>query len=315
MCCNQYSSYVPSASETEHHGHVMVRNNNTNEELNYFAIMKNGEIFISSEDIANILDLDVSVYEDEIVFTEKDHMFLLRIFLDLERFQERWGEWGLDKLEVKEKGFVRVNGVNYFLDIINKDNAIFLPLEKMLYLCHAQWSVEDNKIVVSTPKMTLLDFADQYAYNIRENAITSENINDVSSAMSSSLALAFNNFDYKILIPIWGANEIVNETFKEALLQLTNEDTKFLSENTQTVRNLLGENYYTEAKSSFDNFKNIVDIPSNLNDIKNLVSQTQNANPSTMFNKFNDVSFLTDAQYKELSDYLDTLDTVVKVAA
>jgi len=161
----------------------------------------------------------------------------------------------------------------------------------------------------------LLDFADQYAYNIRENAITSENINDVSSAMSSSLALAFNNFDYKILIPIWGANEIVNETFKEALLQLTNEDTKFLSENTQTVRNLLGENYYTEAKSSFDNFKNIVDIPSNLNDIKNLVSQTQNANPSTMFNKFNDVSFLTDAQYKELSDYLDTLDTVVKVAA
>ena len=310
---------VSIANETETYGYVQVRKYNSGEELNCVSVMKNGEIFLTVEDIAKILDLQVGIDDGQISFWNfVDRMFRLEI-IDLINFEEQGidlKEYGID-WNTKDKKFVRTNGRSYLLDFIEKDSSLFLPLEKLLYLCHAQWSVEENTVVVTNTKLTLLDFVNKYTYRIFENVITSEDIDDVTSATSRSLALMFNDFDYKVFIPIWGANKIVDDTYKEALLQLTNEDTAFLNKNEQAVKELLGENYYTKAKSDFENMSDIVDIPKNafgtLDDIQKITRQIQDANNSTKFNKFNNISFLTNPQYNALSIHLDQFSTATQI--
>ena len=83
----------------------------------------------------------------------------------------------------------------------------------------------DNELLVNVPVYSILDFLIYDYKSVLINSVSQldllkEQESSFSSGFFDALSLACNNFDFKLLIPTWGTNDLKDEQYTKAIQTL-----------------------------------------------------------------------------------------------
>ncbi len=160
------------------------------------------------------------------------------------------------------------------------DDKLFLPLEKLLYLLHAEWLVNNDTVYVTPMPLTILDFLAIHEIDLVEIASQSEDVlintgwflsdTQIGQAVYSTIAEVFSDFDGKIFMPWWPGEGHVEtaESYENAILQLAKEDKEFIGEDVQhDALEVAANSVFYLGNEYMNKIQNIMAIPENIDDI------------------------------------------------
>ena len=297
------------ATKAEQRGYIKVCVNGTSK--NYVALQNEGNLYLRVEDISEITGYDLDIGDRIAYFKAGDFDTTTAVDIEFD-------------------GTTYAMGKEYNVNIIKNDDDTFLPLNKMLYLLHSQWCMEDDYVAVQPLPYTIIDFLGSNYESMCENKVNQTDLlvdgeSELAHTLRSSLAAVFNDFDPMMFILWWpeeGISPALNKEYEEALLQLAVDDQDFLDSYGQSeIKKILEDSAIGQVKDAAGNLKNILDLPENLtggvNDINELVQQMDELSKnhkSMKFNSYNDVSYMTSPRIKawsqELEDITDTLEII-----
>lgn len=297
------------ATKAEQRGYIKVCVNGTSK--NYVALQNEGNLYLRVEDISEITGYDLDIGDRIAYFKAGDFDTTTAVDIEFD-------------------GTTYAMGKEYNVNIIKNDDDTFLPLNKMLYLLHSQWCMEDDYVAVQPLPYTIIDFLGSNYESMCENKVNQTDLlvdgeSELAHTLRSSLAAVFNDFDPMMFILWWpgeGMTPALNKEYEEALLQLAVDDQDFLDSYGQAeINKILEDSAIGQVKDAAGNLKNILDLPENLtggvNDINELVQQMDELSKnhkSMKFNSYNDVSYMTSPRIKawsqEMGDITDALEIV-----
>ena len=234
------------------------------------------EIFCSVENLGEIANYDWTQMEDNLEF---------QFYREYENDN---GDYGI---ELQTSVLVGVNdnkkiaeidamGESYSVNCYVENEEVFLPLAKLLYLLHAEWTIDDNVLCVVPLPFTILDFMAIHSADLAQIESTSEDglidtgwllsDNEWGQAVYSAIAEVFSDFDGKIFM-LWLPGEGHVETaecYENAILQLSKEDKEFIGEDVQAdAMEVIVDSIFSINSESANKIQNIISIPSNINDL------------------------------------------------
>lgn len=242
----------------------------------YECLWDTKETYCSIENLAEIANYDWTQMEDNLEF---------QFYREYENDN---GDYGIELqtsvlVEVsdnKKTAEIDAMGESYFVNCYVEAEKVFLPLEKLLYLLHAEWTIDDNVLYVVPMPLTILDFMAIHSIDLASVGSTSEDVlidtgwlfsdNKWGQAVYSTIAEVFSDFDGKIFMLWWPGEEHVEtaECYENAILQLAKEDKEFVGEDVQVdAMELIVDSIFSINSESTNNIQNIISIPSNIDDI------------------------------------------------
>ena len=299
------SNCIIATAETSYtKGYITIYNVSNNERISYEAIDVNGELFVSSDDIAKIINMEATTCDDSVFYSNY---------------------YANRSIDVCFDGSIWTRGITYKATVHNIDGTYFFPLEKMLYLANAQWCVENNIMYVQLTDNTILDFIDAYYMEILDNNITQTELlmngeSELSNAAKSSFAAIFNDFDVRVFVPIWGAITLTVEDYQNAMLQLAKDELEFIDEYGQkNLDDLLDKSSFSEIKSIWDDAQSVADLPKNILSATDYVNQTylwikDTKNGTKMFSEYNNLADFTPAEIGAISKELQGVSYILTIA-
>ncbi len=288
------------ASELGQNGYIKICVNGRTKY--YSALRMEGDIYLQAQDISQITSYDLDI-EDRISYLKKGKADTAT---------------GVD---IEFDGTVHAMGREYEINVIKDDNDIFLPINEMLYLLHAQWCVEGDCVIVQSLPYTIIDFLGDGNYELMlRNKVNQTDLlingeGELIHSLRSSLAAVFNDFDPMMFV-IWWPKEgwvpALNKEFEEALLQLAVDDMDFLDSYGQTeIAELLKGSAIGQVNEAVGDLNNFLDIPENLmdgaNDIDEVlewISELTQEHSFLKFHVYNDFSDITTETLEGLSDQI-----------
>lgn len=234
------------------------------------------EIFCSVEDLGEITNYDWTQMEDGLEF---------QFYREYENDN---GDYGIELqtsvlVEVddnKKTAEIDAMGESYSVNCYVKDEEVFLPLEKLLYLLHAEWTIDDNVLCVVPMPLTILDFMAIHSIDLAQIESTSEDVlidtgwlfsdNEWGQAVYSAIAEVFSDFDGKIFMLWWPGEGHVEtaECYENAILQLAKEDEEFIGEDVQSdAMEVIVDSIFSINSESTNKIQNIISVPSNIDDL------------------------------------------------
>lgn len=234
------------------------------------------EIFCSVEDLGEITNYDWTQMEDGLEF---------QFYREYENDN---GDYGIELqtsvlVEVddnKKTAEIDAMGESYSVNCYIKDEEVFLPLEKLLYLLHAEWTIDDNMLCVVPMPLTILDFMAIHSIDLAQIESTSEDVlidtgwlfsdNEWGQAVYSAIAEVFSDFDGKIFMLWWPGEGHVEtaECYENAILQLAKEDEEFIGEDVQSdAMEVIVDSIFSINSESTNKIQNIISVPSNIDDL------------------------------------------------
>ena len=297
------------ATKAEQRGYIKVCVNGTSK--NYVALQNEGNLYLRVEDISEITGYDLDIGDRIAYFKAGDFDTTTAVDIEFD-------------------GTTYAMGKEYNVNIIKNDEDTFLPLNKMLYLLHSQWCMEDDYVAVQPLPYTIIDFLGSNYESMCENKVNQTDLlvdgeSELAHTLRSSLAAVFNDFDPMMFILWWpeeGISPALNKEYEEALLQLAVDDQDFLDSYGQSeIKKILEDSSIGQTKDALGTLKNVLDMPENLtgglNDINELiqrVNELSKNHKSAKFDAYNDVSYMTPPRIKawsqELEDITDTLEII-----
>lgn len=247
-----------------------------NEEVKtYECLWDNEEIYCSVESLAEISNYDWNQIEGTLDY------YFFKEYGDLVDYSvQTITNVTISIDDNKEKAYVEAMGESYTMDCYFAEEELFLPLEKLLYLLHVEWIVEDDTVYVTPMPLTILDFVAIHGIDLINIATQSEEVlintgwilsdTKFGQAVYSSIAEVFNDFDGKIFmfwLPGEGHVETA-ESYENAILQLAREDEEFITENIQqdALESAVDSAFYLH-NNYMSKIQNIMVIPENIDDI------------------------------------------------
>lgn len=299
------------AEESPVEGYITVMAEGSSE--NYVCLKSNDTLFLSAEDLAAISGYELSI---------GDHI----------AFSKAGGMDSVTAVDIQNDGTVSAMGKSYRLTILNYQDKVYLPIANILYLLHAQWSMEDGKLVVQPLPKTIIDFLGENNDKMWENKINQTDLlingeSKLLNTLRSALAAVFNDFDPMMFILWWPGEGLVpalNDEFEEALLQIAVDDMDFLDTyGQQEISEMLQGSGFSQVKTAWGNIQSMLNLPDNLNlkDAVNKISEAADTNKSIKFNAYADISAISLDQLEEWSnkmqpvtDALTLLDYAIQVS-
>lgn len=197
----------------------------------YSAKVVDGEIYLSPEDIAAITGYQYDV-EDYMAFSKPN-------------------EYGaMVSVDVTFDGETTAMGRQYSIPVEKEGEQYALPLEKLLYLTHATWCVEDGTLYVSPLPNTIFDFMSEYYDDLTFNKVTEEDIllngeSELLREVRSALVHFISNLDGRFYFistyfDVYGTlddsnmiDTIFETDYEKLLMMLLTDDSQFLGETGQ----------------------------------------------------------------------------------
>lgn len=189
----------------------------------------------------------------------------------------------INKIILRKKSY---NGFEQNIEIFPKDNKIVsmlygekefkgcLKLEKSVYLdiieifnyLRIKADIIENQLLVNIPVYTILDFMIYDYQEVLKNSVSQldllkEQEGSFSSGFFDALSLACNNFDFELLIPIWGANKLKDEQYIKAFQTLNEDDDIFYDKNSnEHIKNELSTRGLQGVLASGKDLTNVMSI-------------------------------------------------------
>lgn len=213
----------------------------------YTALTDEGEIFLSSDDVGSIGGYVCDIGE-RIGFSKDPGASFYQFDIDFD-------------------GEVHIKNNTYQIKIKKQDDKYYLPLEKMLYLMHATWCVEDEVLYVNTTPYSIFDFFEDFYEDLCQELTTDADLlmngeSDLMRSIRSSLANMIRNFDSIYYIPFWGVNESIEEDYENILMKLTETKEQYMGEvPTAMIDGELQDTLFDEISQENTKLKFMIDLP------------------------------------------------------
>lgn len=306
------SSPAVFAEETPTTGYIQIRSGDT---IDYYTTIKSGEsLYLSAEDIAV-----VSGY----VFEPSENEDYLGSY-------SKPGETDvLTEVLITPDGKAQTMGKEYQLPLIHQGDQVYFSIPEMLYLLHAQWCVEEGKLIVEPLPDTIIDFMTENFVKIVENKVNQVDLlvngeSEMAHYLRTTLAAVFNDFDPTIFIFWWPGENVVpvlDQEYEEALLQIAVDDEAFLdSYGLQEITKLVEGSEFSQAKSDWSSavgiykfIEELDDASENTDKIVDKMNEATETQKSLKFDAFGDVSGLTSEQINECSKALDGISDALEI--
>ncbi len=155
-------------------------------------------------------------------------------------------------------------------NIIIKDEVVYLPLEKMLYLMHAQWTVKSGVLGVQTPIYDLYDFIESEFGNITQNMVKDGDIlidgeSSIGRSIRAALSTVVDDFSLTLFIPFYGGQKFEQDQYEKVLLGLCQDDSTFLDNTSKkNVEKLLESSPIENVSKSYDSLGRFLELQDNL---------------------------------------------------
>lgn len=178
---------------------------------------------------------------------------------------------------------IEVMNQSYTVDCYIQDATLYLPLDKLLYLLHAEWGIMDDSLYISPLPYTLLDFWAIHRNDLAKIESVQEDtlietgwFKDDSlfwQSVYSSLSGVFSDFDGKIFLGTWTEeggldNVVTQEYYKNAILQLAKDDIEYVSEDIQeeAIESFVNSTFAINS-GPISQMKDTLSIGSNISEI------------------------------------------------
>lgn len=300
-------SYASPAAPLFDTGYIHVRDCSVNTSKYYPALAQNDCVFLEGKDIAEIAGYTLGriTYINEGANTEvvKPNFFRgsTQMVYDF-------------SAQCFNISAVNLPGANREVKVesILSGDAIFYRLDKMLYLMHAQWFIEDEALNVHPVGGTLIDFIDQKVDYIIESSVKHESLlmnGEGKWAHSFNIVMSklLNDCDLRIILP-FGSELIMDETYKDALLQLVVADDRFLDAQGQAaVSELISASTFNQVKTFWNTITDIQGLPLNIESVVSFFSDTY----ATNFSIWNDPSIIDTSRMSATHSELETIGDVL----
>lgn len=195
----------------------------------YSAKVVDGEIYLSPKDIAAITGYQYE--ESEAFYFSKP----------VESYTA---------VNILFNGETTAMGRQYSIPVEEEVEQYALPLEKLLYLTHATWCVEDGTLYVSPLPNTIFDFMSEYYDDLTFNKVTEEDIllngeSELLREVRSALVHFISNLDGRFYFistyfDVYGTlddsnmiDTIFETDYEKLLMMLLTDDSQFLGETGQ----------------------------------------------------------------------------------
>lgn len=262
----------------------------------------------------SIKRLNDEVLETYEVITDGDKVYIgVDDLMEVSGFDEKIEDITddtINKITLRKKSY---NGVNQKIEIFPKDNKIIsilhgekefkgcLQLEKNVYLdlieifnyLRIKADVIENQLLVNIPVYTIFDFMIYDYQEVLKNSVSQLDLlenqeGSFSSGFFDALSLACNNFDFKLLIPIWGANELKDEQYIKALQTLNEDDDLFYNENSKEyIKSKLAERGLEGILASGKDLVNVMSIGGKtIETSEDIIACLENASAQETINTF-----------------------------
>lgn len=305
-------------------GFINTVNLKTNKVISYQGISKNGIIYMLPDDIAAIGE-----YECEKSYLERKEIesyisngsFVSKIYsnLDLDKiftdnqfvyltFSRNNNTDYITQI-FYHNGYAATMGKTFKIDYVDYDGETYLNLEKVLYLMHTQWCVEDNFLYYYPLGNNIFDFIGlnfnyMYEHSVQHNSLLMNDEGKWAHSTRIVVSHIFNDIDMRIFIPFYGDDLIQQEWYKEAILQLATTDDSFIDDyGSEQINKHLKDSSFQKIKtglSSINTTLDIIELPSKISKTK-----------LNRFSKWNDLSTIDTDQLK---DTIGNFGDVVSVA-
>ncbi len=258
-------------------GYVNTVNAKTGNKASFQGVSKNEIIYMLPDDIAAICE-----YKCETTHMEKDAFDGEFAISDdkLEYFIFSRNNTTTDYVTqvYYYDGYAQTMGKTFEIDSVNYDGNVYLNLEKMMYLMHAQWCVEGSFLYYYPLDYNIFDFIGETFNYMSESSVQhSSLLYDGEGKWGHStrvvLSHVLNDIDMRIFIPFYGSDMIQQEWYNEAILQLATTDESFIDEaGSKQISEYLKDSPFHKVEvtlnltdTALDSFMDLPDIVSNSN--------------------------------------------------
>ncbi len=297
-------------------GYINTVNAKTLESKSYQGIRKNEAIYMLPNDIATICG-----YECNSLSLERQQVE--NVLHSSSFLSQTYSKLNLDKLFENNKfeyllfsrkdtttdyitqvyycdGYAQTMNKSFEIDTVNYDGKTYLNLEKMLYLMHAQWCVEESILYCYPLDYNIFDFIGEnfsymYDNSVQHNSLLYESENKWGHSTRVVLSHILNDVDMRIFIPFYGSDIIQQDWYEEAILQLATTDDSFIDDyGSAQISKHLEDSNFQKVKIDIDvsgiTLDTIIKIPDAIQKSK-----------LSKFSKWSDFSDINTTQLSELN--------------
>lgn len=256
------SSISFSYAKESREGFIKCYNMNNEEKYECPVIADSDGLYMDANYISKISGYSIKSNEESITFYKETNVNsnLNNIYISLS----------------ENKAYYANN--EYSVDnMIDSNNNIYLPLEKILYLMHSQWIVKKGVLGVETPEYSLYDFIETENNAILSNMVKDSDIliageDNLMRSIRATLSTVVDDFSPTLFIPFYGGQKFEQDQYEKVLLELCKDDAEFLDNSSKKNIASLLENSNIEQMSklndSLGRFLELIDNTENADNIK-----------------------------------------------
>lgn len=155
-------------------------------------------------------------------------------------------------------------GKDEFDGCLNLENGVFLDIVKIFNYLRVKAEIVGNELLINMPVYSILDFMIYDYLDVLKNSVSQLDLLEAqegrfSSGFFDALSLACNNFDFRLLIPVWGVNKLKDEQYTKAMETLNEDDEVFYNENTKEyMKNELSDRGFKGILASGKDLVNVM---------------------------------------------------------
>lgn len=203
------------AEEKEQNGYLNIREYATGEKTQIYVKAEDKVIYAQPQEIAQVCGAVVEEKAYGVDLNRKGYMVRINV------------EEGTATLE-NEIG--PISRQTFPLECKVKDDEIYLPLEKTMYLLNAGWQMDGETVVVDAPKETLWNLLNDFPKLAKMRPLAEDLYgNHVYEKSFKYVLLALGDeIDYRIILSVIGERMIEKQQCEKVLYDLGKDDSKYL---------------------------------------------------------------------------------------
>ena len=203
------------AEEKEQNGYLNIREYATGEKTQIYVKAEDKVIYAQPQEIAQVCGAVVEEKAYGVDLNRNGYMVRINV------------EEGTATLE-NEIG--PISRQTFPLECKVKDDEIYLPLEKTMYLLNAGWQMDEETVVVDAPKETLWNLLNDFPKLAKMRPLAEDLYgNHVYEKSFKYVLLALGDeIDYRIILSVIGERMIEKQQCEKVLYDLGKDDSKYL---------------------------------------------------------------------------------------
>ena len=203
------------AEEKEQNGYLNIREYATGEKTQIYVKAEDKVIYAQPQEIAQVCGAVVEEKAYGVDLNRNGYMVRINV------------EEGTATLE-NEIG--PISRQTFPLECKVKDDEIYLPLEKTMYLLNAGWQMDGETVVVDAPKETLWNLLNDFPKLAKMRPLAEDLYgNHVYEKSFKYVLLALGDeIDYRIILSVIGERMIEKQQCEKVLYDLGKDDSKYL---------------------------------------------------------------------------------------